>query len=57
MECTLTVLVTIFSTNCCPHVLIMSGKGDVCTDEGPKDKENREVTSLEKVEVLDKLDR
>jgi hypothetical protein len=35
----------------------MSGKGDVCTDVGPKDKENREVTSLEKVEVLDKLDR
>lgn len=33
-------VLTIFSTNCCPHVLIMSGKGDVCTDKGPEHEEN-----------------
>jgi hypothetical protein len=47
-------VLTIFSTNCCPHVLIMSGKGDVCTDKGPEHKKF-EVISFEKVEVLDKL--
>jgi hypothetical protein len=33
----------------------VSGKGDVCTDEKPKDEKKCEVTSLlKKVEVLDK---
>jgi hypothetical protein len=36
----------------------MSGSGDICVDEGPKDKMKRKVTSLlETVEVLGKLDR
>jgi hypothetical protein len=35
----------------------MSGKGNVGTDEGPKDKENSKVMPFNKVEVLDKLYR
>ena len=44
---------TIYWTNCCPCVLIVSREGDVCADEGSKVKKKRKVMYLlEKVEVL-----
>jgi hypothetical protein len=46
-------LLTICWTNCWPCVIIVSRKGDVCADEGPKIKKKRKVMYLlEKVEVL-----
>lgn len=35
---------TIFGTNCCCCVLIMSGKVIVCVDEGPEEKKARKVS-------------
>jgi hypothetical protein len=35
MNCVL----TIFRSNCCPHILIISGNGVVRADEGPNNKD------------------
>jgi len=32
-------VLTVFRTNICPHILIMSGNGVVRADEGPNNKE------------------
>jgi thioredoxin-related protein len=42
----LTVLLTVFGTNCCCYVSIMSGNVDVCADEEPKDEQKRKVVCL-----------
>jgi hypothetical protein len=47
---------TVFQ-NCCSSVSFMSGRSSVRAGEGPKDKEKMKMMSLEKVEILDKLDR
>jgi hypothetical protein len=53
-----TVLFTFFSFNCCPCVLIASGKSGVCGDEKCKTEMKRNVLSLpEKLEVLNKFQR
>ena len=38
----ISTLLTIFRTSCCPHVLIMSGKGDACADGQFKDSGKKE---------------
>jgi hypothetical protein len=50
---------TICGTNCCPCVLIVSRKGDVCADEGPNVKEEKEsvVSVRESGGVVCKLDK
>jgi hypothetical protein len=48
----------IFRANCCHHILIIFGKGDVYVDEVPKDKKKRKVMSLVlKMELLIEWDR
>jgi hypothetical protein len=46
VECTSTILFTIFRTNCFPCVLIMPGKSDASTDAEHKDKSKKRVASL-----------
>lgn len=41
MECISAVLFITLGTNLYPHVLIMSGTGDVHVYEGPKDKKKK----------------
>lgn len=56
-ECISTVLFKIILTNCCPHILMMSGEGDVCVDNDPMWRGGREAMPLLKnVDVLSKLD-
>jgi hypothetical protein len=33
------IVLTIFRTNSCPHILIISGNGNVCANEEPNNKE------------------
>jgi hypothetical protein len=57
-ERTLTVLVTVVRLNCCPCVLLLSGKGCAHADRGPKDNNKGTVLFLlEKVVVLGRLVR
>jgi hypothetical protein len=46
MECIANVLTTLFRTNSCPSVCIMSGKGDVHVDEELEGKKKGEVMSF-----------
>jgi hypothetical protein len=48
-KCTLTAFFTIFRTNCCPCVLVMSGKGDVHVDGGHMGEKEKIVFLLQKV--------
>lgn len=48
-ECTSTVMFTVFTTNCCPHILIMYRKCHVHADE--------ELKANKEMEELNKLDR
>jgi hypothetical protein len=50
MECPLTSLFTISRSNCCPCVLIISGKGDVHADEEPEDENKTKVISQLEIE-------
>lgn len=53
----MTVFFTSFGCNCCPLVLITSGKSDVCGDEEHKNKMKRYVMSLlEILEVLNEFE-
>jgi len=55
MEHTLSVIATVFKSNCYCHIL--SGKHDVFADKGPNYKKNRKALHhLKKLKVLDKLD-
>jgi len=49
---------SVFKTNCCPLVLIMPGRGDVCVYEGLKKKKESKIKCLlQKVDMLDKSDK
>jgi len=55
MEHTLSVIATVFKSNCYCHVL--SGKHDVFADKRPNYKKKRKALHhLEKFKVLDKMD-
>jgi len=45
-EHTNAVLFTLFGTNCYPHILILSGKGDVYANKEPKNKRKRKFVIL-----------
>ena len=56
-EHTNTILFSVFGTNCYPHILILSGKGDVHADKEPVNERKRKlVILLEVVEVFNYLD-
>jgi hypothetical protein len=57
MKCTSNCNFTIFKTNYCPCVLVISRKGDVFADEELRDKNNRKLVSLLVMGVLHKVDR
>lgn len=42
----ISTLLTTFRTSCYPHVLMMSGKGDVCADGQSKDRESGDEHNL-----------
>lgn len=46
-ECTSAVQFTVCGTNCCSHILIMLGKGDVMYEEEPQDKMGSDVSRRE----------
>jgi hypothetical protein len=57
MECIQTVIFTIFRTNYCPCVLVISRKGDGCADEELRDKNKRKLVSLLVMGLLHKVKR